>query len=149
MLISKKEALEMNFIPKVKDRMKRKWAGIGWLQQVNSCGERNRFYRPEWSPTFLASGTSFVEDNFFMDQVAWGDGLGMIQGHYIYCAYFLGGSDGKESTCNAGDLGLITGLGRFPGEGNRYTPHQSCLEKSMDRGDWRATVHSAQRDGND
>ena len=31
-----------------------------------------------------------------------------------------GGSDGKESACNAGDLGLISGLGRFPGEGNGY-----------------------------
>ena len=31
---------------------------------------------------------------------------------------FPGGSDGKESACNAGDLGLIPGLGRFPGEGN-------------------------------
>ena len=96
-----------------------------------------------------AAGTSFVEDNFSMDLVAWGDGLGMIQGHYIYCAYFPGGSDGKEPACNAGDLGLITGSGRFPGEGNRYSPHHSCLENSMDRGDWRATVHSSQRDGND
>ena len=35
----------------------------------------------------------------------------MIQGYYIYCAYFPGGSDGKEPACNAGDLGLITGSG--------------------------------------
>ena len=45
---------------------------------------------------------------------------------------FPGGSAGKESTCNAGDLGLIPGLGRSPGEGKGY-PHQySCLENSMD-----------------
>ena len=45
---------------------------------------------------------------------------------------FPGGSDGKESACNAGDLGLIPWLGRSPGEG---TPLQySCLENSMDRG---------------
>ena len=51
------------------------------------------------------------------------------------------GSDHKESACNAGDLGSITGLGRSPGEGNGY-PHQySCLENSMDRGAWQATVH--------
>ena len=54
---------------------------------------------------------------------------------------FPGDSDGKESAFNAGDLGLIPKLGRFPGERNDY-PHQySCLENSMDRGDWQATVH--------
>ena len=52
-----------------------------------------------------------------------------------------GGPDGKESTCNAGDLGLILGLGRPPGEGNGYSLQCSCLENSMNRGDWQATVH--------
>ena len=41
---------------------------------------------------------------------------------------FPGGSDGKESTCNAGDLGLIPGLGRSPGEGNGNPLQYSCLE---------------------
>ena len=50
---------------------------------------------------------------------------------------FPGGSDGKESTCKAGVLGLIPGLGRSPGEGN------GCLKNSMDRGGWQATVHGA------
>ena len=50
------------------------------------------------------------------------------------------GSAGKESTCNAGDLGLILGLGRSPGEGNGYPLQYSCLENSMDRGDWWAPV---------
>jgi len=53
----------------------------------------------------------------------------------------LGGSDGKESACNVGDLGLIPGSGRSPGEGNGYPLQHSCLENSMDRGAWRATVH--------
>ena len=44
----------------------------------------------------------------------------------------LGGFAGKESTCNAGDLGLIPGLGRSPGEGNSYPPQYSGLENSMD-----------------
>ena len=58
---------------------------------------------------------------------------------------FPGGSDGKEFACNAGDLGLMPGLGRSPGEGNGY-PHQySCLENPMDRGAWWATVHGSQR----
>ena len=51
------------------------------------------------------------------------------------------GSDGKEFTCNVGDLGLIPGLGRSPAEGNGYPLQYSCLENSMDRGTWQATVH--------
>ena len=54
---------------------------------------------------------------------------------------FPGGSDGKESTCNMGDLGLFLGLGRFPGEGNDNPLQYSCLQNSMDRGTWQATVH--------
>ena len=54
---------------------------------------------------------------------------------------FLGRSEGKESTCNAGDLGLIPGSDRSPGEGNTNPPQYSCLENSMDRGAWRVTVH--------
>ena len=46
---------------------------------------------------------------------------------------FPGSSDGKESTCNAGDLGLIPGLGRSPGEGNGSPLQYSCLENSIDR----------------
>ena len=45
-----------------------------------------------------------------------------------------GGSNDKESTGYAGDLGSIPGLGRFPGEGNDYPLRYSCLENSMDRG---------------
>ena len=50
------------------------------------------------------------------------------------------GSDDKESTCNAGDVGLIPGLGRSPGEGNGYPLQYSYLENPMDRGIWQATV---------
>jgi len=53
---------------------------------------------------------------------------------------FPGGSDGKESVCNVGDVGSIPGLGRSPGEGNSYTLQYSGLENSMDRGAWWATV---------
>ena len=45
---------------------------------------------------------------------------------------FPGGSAGKESTCSVGDLGLMPGLGRFPGEGNGYPPQYSGLENSKD-----------------
>ena len=52
-----------------------------------------------------------------------------------------GGSDGKASAYNAGDLGSIPGLGRSPGEGNGTPLQYSCLENPMDRGAWWATVH--------
>ena len=51
---------------------------------------------------------------------------------------FPGGSDGKESVCNAGDLVLIPGSGRSPGERNGYPLQCSCLKNSMDRGAWQA-----------
>ena len=54
---------------------------------------------------------------------------------------FPGDLDGKESACNVGELGLIPGLGRPPGEGTGNPLQYSCLEKFMDRGAWRATVH--------
>ena len=54
---------------------------------------------------------------------------------------FPGSSDSKESTCNAGDLGSISGLGRSPGEGNGYLLQYCCLENHMDKGAWQATVH--------
>ena len=54
---------------------------------------------------------------------------------------FPGGSDDREYACNAGELGLIPGLGRSPGEGNAYPLQYSCLDNPMDRGAWRATLH--------
>ena len=54
---------------------------------------------------------------------------------------FLHSSVSKESARNAGDLGSIPGLGRFPGEGNGNPLQYSCLENPMDRGAWWATVH--------
>ena len=52
-----------------------------------------------------------------------------------------GGSDGKESDGNAGELGSIPGSGRCPGEGNGNPLHYACLEKSMDQIAFQATVH--------
>ena len=62
---------------------------------------------------------------------------------------FPGGSEGKESACNVGDQGSIPGSGRSPGEGNGNPFQYSCLEKSMDRGAWQATVHGATKTGHD
>ena len=53
---------------------------------------------------------------------------------YILEQAFPGGSDGKESACNAGDPGLIPGSERSPGERNEYPLQYSCLKNSMDKG---------------
>ena len=55
--------------------------------------------------------------------------------------YFPGGSDSKESTCNAGDPGFVPGLGRYPGGKNGNPLQYSCLENPMDGGAWWATAH--------
>ena len=62
---------------------------------------------------------------------------GPVKHHLLFDIYmvrvgFLCGSAGKESACSAGDLGLIPGLGRSPGEGKGYPLQYSDLEKSMD-----------------
>ena len=56
-----------------------------------------------------------------------------------YC--FPGGSDGKESVCNARDVGSISGSGTSPGEGNGNPLQHSWLENPTDRVAWQATVH--------
>ena len=67
--------------------------------------------------------------------------LYMLNIQYNYQTGFPGGSEDKVSDCNAGDLGLIPGSGRSPGEGNGNPIQYSCLENPMDRGVWWATVH--------
>ena len=54
---------------------------------------------------------------------------------------FPGGSDSKEFACNAGDTGLIPGLGRSPREENGNSLQYSCLENSTDRGAWWAIIY--------
>ena len=58
-----------------------------------------------------------------------------------YVLVFPGGSDGKESTSNGGDLGSIPELGRSPGEGHSHLFQYSGLENSMGRAAWQATDH--------
>ena len=58
---------------------------------------------------------------------------------------FPGGSDGNASAYSAGDLGLITGSGTSPGEGNGNPLQYSCLENPMDGGAWWATVHGVKK----
>ena len=66
--------------------------------------------------------------------------------HFTFLG-FPGGSDGKKSACNVGDPGSISGLVRSPGEGNDNPLEYSCLENSMNRGAWQATVHGVANSG--
>ena len=59
----------------------------------------------------------------------------------MYMWGFPGGSDGKESACNAEDLGSIPRSGRSPGEGNSNPFQYSSLENPMDRRAWQSQVH--------
>ena len=61
--------------------------------------------------------------------------------HVVDIWEFPGGSDGKETTSNAGDLGLTPWLGRSPGGGHGNLLQYSCLENPVDRGAWWAAVH--------
>ena len=57
------------------------------------------------------------------------------------------GSDGKESACNVGDLGSVSGLGRSPGGGHGNPLHYLCLENPMDREAWQTTAHWVAKSG--
>ena len=59
---------------------------------------------------------------------------------------FPGSSVVKNTLANAGDMGLISGLGRIPGEGNSNTLQYSCLRNPMDRGVWQALVHGVTKE---
>ena len=67
-----------------------------------------------------------------------------LRGIYVHLEKNRGfpcSSVGKESACNAGDLGSTSGSGRSPGGGNGNPLQHSCLENPMDRGAWRARVY--------
>ena len=55
----------------------------------------------------------------------------------------------KNPPANSGDMGLSPGLGRYPGVGNGNPLQYSCLENSIDRGVWWATVHGSKRVNHD
>ena len=78
----------------------------------------------------------------------------MEEPEFIYQAplktlVFLDDLVGEESAYDAGGPGSISGLGRSPGEGNGNPLQYSCLENSMDRGAWQATVHGVAKVGHD
>ena len=89
----------------------------------------------------LRSTGSSACDDLEGETGGWGVGGSRERGCMSMDSSFPDDSDGKESACNVGDLCSIPGLGRSPGEGNDNPLQYSCLENSMDRGAWQATVH--------
>ena len=85
---------------------------------------------------------SALRQNFNLDLEVWIRIQFNKQSLRVFFRSFLGGSGGKGSAYNVVDPGLIPGLGRSPGKGNGNPLQCSCLENPMNRGAWRATVHS-------
>ena len=70
----------------------------------------------------------------------------VIKGISLLIMYITLAQQVKKSTCNAGNVSLIAGLGRSPGGGNGKLLQYSCLGNPMDRGAWQATVYGNPRD---
>ena len=125
------------------------------MKQDSECLESCRFIH---SPSYLCVGRSYIPPvcgRRGCDPVAFsgysykttnvkqswsGVSRKLYEIHYMG---FPGGSDGKESACNAGDIGSIPGLGRYPGERNGYLLQYSCLENSKDSRAWQPTVRGS------
>ena len=124
---------------------------------LGSSDSKDSPYNMEDSGLILESGRSSEEGNgnplqyscldYSMDIGAW---MAIVHGvtksdtvlrWLTHTLGFPGGSDGKESAYNAGDLGLIPELGRSPGKGTGNPFQYSFLENSKNRGIWRAIVH--------
>ena len=95
--------------------------GEGQESRKNRIGPKNQ-------------SSSLRQSNKSGDNQEWSLSLGYWEG-------FPGDSDCKESACNGGDAGSISGSGRSSGEGNGNPLQYSCLENSMNRGAWQAAVH--------
>ena len=93
------------------------------------------FFRTVWNtmPLYMCHWVFPKNKNFFFIN------------HSMIIKGFPGDSDGEESTCNAGDLGSLPGLGRSPGGGHGNPLQYSCLENPMDRGAWWATFHGVSK----
>ena len=93
--------------------------------------------------TLAAAGVvpGLVQGSGWAQHHAWpicgvGSGTAHRASRELLCVGFPGGSKGKASACNMGDLGSIPGLGRSSGERNGNPLQYSCLENAMDGGDW-------------
>ena len=92
----------------------------------------------------FSSFTSILPSSRRLSFLPWVFSALLLNISWLYVLEFKGfpvGSDGKESTCSAADLCLISGLGRSPGKGNGNPLLYSCLENSLNRGAWWVTVY--------
>ena len=105
-----------------------------WLSGISYKWKYDNSVFPFISALFTASSSYFLILAHFVILVS-------FYGYLYQFKSFPGGSDGKASACNVGDLGSIPGLGRSPGEGNGNPLQYSCLENPMYGGAWWATVH--------
>ena len=103
--------------------------------------ERSKKGRRAWPPTAVFLPGEAHRQRSLVGCSPWGHRESDTPERLTHIRASLGGSDGKESAYNEGDPGSIPGSGRSPGEGNGYPRQYSCLENSMDRRAWQATVH--------
>ena len=97
-------------------------------------------WRREWLPTPVFLPGELHAQRSLLGYSPWNHKESDTTEIQIALFAFPRGSVGKESACNVGELGLIPGLGRSPGEGNGNPLQYSYLENFMDRGPWRATI---------
>ena len=121
---------------KKKKRKHRRAYSTGVGASFSWSPRRRQHHLPGSGGPILPAGTLYLSSNNW----------GLETGPWNSCVFviymgFPGGSDSKESACDAGDLGLIPGLGRSPGGGHGHPLQYSCLENPMGRGAWRASVH--------
>ena len=147
--IRAKKVLKKSKVPKGKSQMNTEPLTFDWITspvvphwQISSgrahCGADQQLRRTSTSrylidSWLLVGGAHGSTDQWLRKTCCLVTGCGVIRHSN---GYFPGGSDGKASAYNAGDLGSILESGRFPGEGNGNPLQYSCLKNPMDEGAW-------------
>ena len=130
-------------------------SGAHTPQVKNPCVTVNRSWMTQWKPYVPLLRLKAVKqmNTKKIIIILWNTSINTVREvklrHCKKDIVFPHGSIGTESACNAGDPGLIPGLGRSPGEGNGNPLQYSCLDNTMDWGDWQITVHGITRVGHD